>query len=67
MKALTKTRTIGGSLVVTIPKEIVNIEDLEENQVVEIEIKKHKKDFFGALKGIGSFIEEDKFKGQLEE
>ena len=28
---------------------------------------KMKKDFFGALKGIGSFTKEDELKGQLEE
>ena len=26
-----------------------------------------KKDFFGTLKGIGSFTKEDELKGQLEE
>ena len=28
---------------------------------------KNKKSYFGALKGIGSFTEEDRLKGQLEE
>ncbi len=67
MKTLTRTRTIGGSLVVTIPKEIVKEESLHEGELVEIEVSKVKKDFFGALKGIGHFAKEDKFKGQLEE
>ena len=66
MKALTKTRAIGGSLVVTIPKEIVKDEMLIEGEVVEVEVKKRKKDYFGALKGIGKFTEEDKAKGQLD-
>ena len=66
MKTLTKTRAIGGSLVVTIPKEIVEEESLHEGEIVQIEISKIKKDFFGALKGIDSFTKEDKFKGQLE-
>ena len=65
MKTLAKIRAIGGSLVATIPKEIVNIENLEENQVVEIEIKKHKKDFFGTLKGLSSFTEEDRIKSRI--
>ena len=67
MKTLTRTRCLGGSLIVTIPKEIVREEMLQKDEVVEIEIKKHKKDFFGALKGIGSFTEKDRLKGQLEE
>ena len=65
--AVTRTRKIGGSLVVTIPKEIVKLEQLEENELVEIKIKKKRRDYFGALKGIGPFTEEDKFKGQLGE
>lgn len=67
MKSLTKTRAVGGSLIITIPSEVVKSEMLRENELVEVEIKKPKKDFFGALKGIGSFTKEDKIKGQLEE
>ena len=65
MKTITKTRTIGGSLVITIPSNIVKNERLKENEVIEIEIKKLKKDYFGALKGLGSFTKEDELKGQL--
>ena len=67
MKIYSKTRSIGGSLVVTIPANIVKNERLKENELVEVEINKLKKDYFGALKGIGSFTEEDELKGQLEE
>lgn len=66
MNGITRTRTIGGSLIVTIPKEIVREENLKENEMVEIVVKKKKRDFFGALKGIGSFTKEDKAKGQLD-
>lgn len=66
MKTISKTRAIGGSLVVTIPSEIVKNEMLKENELVEIEVKKPRKDFFGALKGISPFLEEDELKGQLE-
>ncbi|MBS3171899.1 AbrB/MazE/SpoVT family DNA-binding domain-containing protein [Candidatus Woesearchaeota archaeon] len=67
MKTYSKTRAIGGSLVVTIPANIVKAERIKENELVEIEIKKTKKDYFGTLKGIGRFTEEDELKGQLEE
>jgi len=67
MKSLTRTRAVGGSLIVTIPIEIVKSEMLREDELVEVEVKRPKKDFFGALKGIGPFTKEDKFKGQLEE
>lgn len=65
MKSITKTRAVGGSLIITIPSEIVKSEMLRENELVELELKKVKKNFFGALKGIGSFTEEDELKGQL--
>jgi len=67
MKNITKTRAVGGSLVLTIPAEIVKEQMIKENELVEIEVRKLKKDFFGMLKGIGPFTEEDKIKGQFEE
>ena len=66
MKAIAKTRKIGGSLVVTIPKTIVNEISLHENQTIEINIKKVRKSGFGILKGKGPFIEERKLKGNVE-
>lgn len=66
MKNITKTRVIGGSLVLTIPSDLVKNQMIRENELVEIEIKKLKKDFFGMLKGIGPFTKEDKIKGQFE-
>ena len=67
MKNITKTRAVGGSLVLTIPSDIVKTQMIRENELVEIEVRKLKKDFFGTLKGIGPFTEEDKIKGQFEE
>ena len=66
MEALTRTRKLGGSLIVTIPKEVVIEEGLKENQIIKIEIKRTKKSGFGLFKGIGSFTKEDKLKAQLE-
>ena len=66
LKTLARTRRIGGSLVITIPKELAKEEQIEENELVEISVKKSKKDYFGALKGIGSFTKKDRAKGQLD-
>ncbi|MEK6955158.1 MAG: AbrB/MazE/SpoVT family DNA-binding domain-containing protein [Nanoarchaeota archaeon] len=66
MEILTKTRKIGGSLIVTIPKNVVEEQNLKENQSVIIEIKKCKKSGFGVSKGLASFSKEDRFRGQLE-
>lgn len=62
IKALARTRQIGGSLVVTIPAEIVRTQQIRENEVVELEVKKRKKNYFGALKGIGSFTKKDRMQ-----
>ena len=59
METLVKTRSLGGSLVVTIPKNIVDTEDIRSNETVKIIVTKIKKDGFGMFKGIGSFTEED--------
>lgn len=67
METLTKTRRIGGSLVVTIPKTIVEEEGLKEDQTVKINIAKVRKSGFGLFKELGHFTKEDKFKGQLED
>jgi len=67
MQSLTRTRSIGGSLVVTVPKEIVREESLREGELVRIEVEKVKRDFFGSLKGVGPFTEDDRLKEQLEE
>jgi len=67
MEALIRTRKIGGSLLVTIPKELVREENIVEGDLVKIDIEKIRKSGFGMLKGIGPFTKEDKFKGQLEE
>jgi len=66
MKSLARTRAIGGSLAITIPIEIVRGEMLKENELIELEVRKHKQDFFGAIKDIGPFTVEDELKGQFD-
>ncbi|MEK6926540.1 MAG: hypothetical protein AABW50_04650 [Nanoarchaeota archaeon] len=66
MKILAKTRSIGGSLVVIIPKEIVKEESIIEGELVKIKVEKVKKDFFGVFKGIGPFKQEDKLKSHFD-
>lgn len=50
---------------ITIPSEIVKEEMLRENELVEVEVSKPKKDFFGALKGIGKFTEKDRMEDRF--
>ena len=58
-KALTKTRKVGGSLVVTLPKELVEGQKIKEGEVVEVTIRKFRKEGFGVLKGVKPFTAED--------
>lgn len=59
---LTKTRKVGGSIVVTLPKELVQTQKIRENEFVEITVKKCRKDGFGIFKGMSPFTVEDELK-----
>jgi hypothetical protein len=59
---LVKTRKVGGSLVVTLPKDLVEAKKIREGEIVEISIKKLRVDGFGALRGIGPFTSDDELK-----
>ena len=59
---LAKTRKVGGSIVVTLPKELVETQQIRENQYVEITVKKCRINGFGMFKGIGPFTVEDELK-----
>lgn len=52
MKAFVKAKKIGGSIMVRVPKEIVQEESITEGTLVQIDVIRPKKDFFGALKGL---------------
>lgn len=60
--ALVKTRRVGGSLVVTLPKEVTDSKGIKEGEIVEITVKKLRVDGFGALRGIGPFTADDELK-----
>ena len=51
-EAIVRAKKIGGSLVVTIPKKIVDLDKIEPNELVKIDIFKIKKDGFGMLKEV---------------
>ena len=59
MESVTKLRKVGGSIVATVPKRIIELEGLAPGQIVKIKVEKIKKSFFGAAKGIGTFTKED--------
>ncbi len=50
---------------VTIPKELVETESIEEGEIIKIKVEKVKKSGFGILKGIGKFSKEDELDTEL--
>jgi hypothetical protein len=62
VKALAKARKVGGSIVVTLPKELVQTMKIRGGELVEITVKKCRVNGFGALKGIGPFMVDDELK-----
>ena len=62
IKALAKTRKVGGSIVVTLPKELVQTQKIKANEYVEITVKKCRINGFGILKGVGPFTVDDELK-----
>ena len=60
MEAFCRTRKIGGSLVTTIPRDIVEELGIHENETIELEIRKPRKSAFGMFKGFTPFNEKDR-------
>lgn len=59
MQVIVKTRKVGGSVMATFPKNVVDALDIKDNEFLKVDVEKVKKDFFGKLKGIGKFSIED--------
>ena len=61
MQVIVKTKKIGGSIMARIPKDVVMELGIKDNEDLELDVKKRKKSYFGAMKGIGPFTEKDRF------
>lgn len=60
-KTMQYARKVGGSLMITLPKEVVELEGIHEGELVKVDVKKIDRDWFGACKGIGSpLLKEEK-------
>ena len=57
--SLVKVRKVGGSLIVHIPREVVENEGIKEGEFVHIEVKKAKRSWFRAAHGVSPFTAED--------
>jgi antitoxin component of MazEF toxin-antitoxin module len=60
--SVAKTRRVGGSLVVTIPKKLIDSKKIKEGELVEISVRKVRIDGFGAFRMLKSFTVEDELK-----
>ncbi|MBM5805630.1 MAG: AbrB/MazE/SpoVT family DNA-binding domain-containing protein [Candidatus Verstraetearchaeota archaeon] len=60
--SLAKVRKVGGSLVVTLPKELVESKKIREGEIVNVDIRKVRMDGFGIFKGMSSFTAGDEMK-----
>jgi bifunctional DNA-binding transcriptional regulator/antitoxin component of YhaV-PrlF toxin-antitoxin module len=51
MSFISKAVSVGGSIMVTVPKQVAELLNLHPNEPVEVEVKKVKKSGFGMFKG----------------
>ena len=64
---LQRAKRVGGSLMVRIPKEIVDLEGISAGEMIEVDIKKAKKDWFGISPGLKPWSKEtDRMKFRYE-
>jgi len=56
---MVKARRIEGSIVVRIPKELVDEEQISEGKLVEVEVRKATRDWFGAFPSLKAFSREE--------
>jgi len=52
-QVVARVRRVGGSLMITLPKEAADAEGIREDSVVTVRVAKRRRDSFGALRGIG--------------
>jgi len=53
--AYVKTRRAGGSLIVTLPREVAELLGLRESEVIRITVERPNRSYFGAFRGVGRF------------
>lgn len=59
LETISKVRTVGGSLMVRIPKDLAKMQSIQNGELVKIKVEKIKKSGFGILKGMRPFTKED--------
>ncbi len=54
-KIVTRARKVGGSLILTIPKDVRHSMGIKEDQLVEIDLTSPRVDFYGAIPKINPY------------
>lgn len=57
-----RVKKVGGSLMVRIPKEIAEIEQIQPDSAVEVEIHRIRKNWFGSLQGLKPLKKSEKLQ-----
>lgn len=67
METVQRAKRVGGSIMVRIPKEIVEVENIHEDELVKVKIEKVRKDWFGAFPDLKPYNkEEDRARSKYE-
>jgi len=62
-----RAKRVGGSLMVRIPKEIVELENIREAEAVQVDIQKARRSFFGISRGLKPYNKkEDRARSKYE-
>jgi antitoxin component of MazEF toxin-antitoxin module len=61
-KALARAKKVGGSIMIRLPKEVVQQEDIHEGEMVELDVRKTRKQWLGATPEISPFTHEDELE-----
>ncbi len=59
VSVVVKAKKVGGSIMVRVPKEIVEQQDIKPGELVEVQIRKARKDGFGMFPHLPPFTRED--------
>jgi antitoxin component of MazEF toxin-antitoxin module len=62
VRALAKAKRVGGSIMVRLPKEVVQQEDIHEGEMIELDVKKARRQWFGVTPQISEFTHEDELE-----
>ena len=61
-RALSRAKKVGGSIMVRLPKEVVEQEDIREGEMLELDVRKARRQWFGITPKISEFTHEDELE-----